>query len=1091
MRITRILVIAAVICLWTGCGGGGGDLAPPTDARPVSLHLYPRTIYTIAGKPVELSAQAVMDDGSIIGVNGACRFFIDDPSVGTIESGILTGNKPGVCKVWAVFEGVASEERAVIVDDEGDLSIDTLDSAGQPARHFRLNDSLYYSGKGLEPFSPYNVELTDPSGNILTTLILTSDAWGNIPLTPIWLDVGVVDSSHEGGGLNGLRWGEALGSFEVEVANETKCVAKELVHIVNNDDPYIIPAYDDGSPTNTFHPSMQICVKGGNFPPGQQLKVLVIPDRFSWANGDAISGTKLNVDAAVGPDGAFSKALGVVNDVGAYDIVADIPPLEGSLGPEDIVNGVLTVGFTVQDKVQPGMQIITQAAGKKDGISTFHFADVFDIENDDVYTWVNPPIRPFVSQVGKPRRYIVDHKETWNQGDQLLDITSVGEQGTVEVGCWNSPPVLTDPAPHNTGKGSQLRLNGSRFADVILDTNNNAQYDPGLDILDNIIDAQDPDLLELMGKTGDSIIPPGVRTVQVNGLEFYQIGGIYISDIKDMKITAKYITDVFIDTIPGQGELEGQGTRDFIAKALYKNGDIEDLSSKVEWHTSNPNLAVPMVETPGRVNFISPGKYEVWAEYKTFTSQRIMVNVAEYAPPVWESGSGVKHAKYIGQGNWRVYFDRATDVSAVVNYKLFWFEEHPYGDFSLAVNTAMLDPTDGAPDYDLSAVVSGLPYSTPVFFGLRASDKFALETDNSEVYYADPYVQLLDLPPGWLMYGHDAFHTSRADFAGPVMPELGWSNAEVSYSGTVACPTDDGNYFYYVMAKDKLLCLSQDGEVEWDYYFDNLQNGDQHLPVILQTFEGVFVAAADKFYHIVAPGTAESVVSLPGRTKGAPTVVLNDLILIPCEPDLLVAIMPGEGIAWQLAIAGMAGVPAMGHNDLLYVATGSRIMALNPLDGIVVFSNDASGGATGPVIADDGTIYLLKKQELVALTPVGDIKWKCPVYALHDHIFPPAIGPDGQISFPADEGLYGVTPDGKIAFTATLTFSELIAPPTVDTEGRIYLTVIGTYPAQRFLYIFSPTGVLLNKSVVATGYGDCQPNIVGDGVLFVGSMMLH
>jgi hypothetical protein len=122
---------------------------------------------------------------------------------------------------------------------------------------------------------------------------------------------------------------------------------------------------------------------------------------------------------------------------------------------------------------------------------------------------------------------------------------------------------------------------------------------------------------------------------------------------------------------------------------------------------------------------------------------------------------------------------------------------------------------------------------------------------------------------------------------------------------------------------------------------------------------------------------------------------------------------------------------------------------------------------------------------------VGDIKWECPIYALHDHIFPPAIGPDGRIIFPADEGLYAVTPEGNISFNATLTLTGLIAPPTVDTEGRVYLTVMGTNPTERVLYTFSPTGVLLNKSVMATVYGDCQPNIVSDGVLFVGSMMLH
>ena len=78
MRTSRILLVAIVIAMLAGSGGGGGDPTTPVDLRTVSVHLFPRTVYTIVGKQVELTAQALMDDDSTIGINGVCEFILDD-----------------------------------------------------------------------------------------------------------------------------------------------------------------------------------------------------------------------------------------------------------------------------------------------------------------------------------------------------------------------------------------------------------------------------------------------------------------------------------------------------------------------------------------------------------------------------------------------------------------------------------------------------------------------------------------------------------------------------------------------------------------------------------------------------------------------------------------------------------------------------------------------------------------------------------------------------------------------------------------------------------------------------------------------------
>jgi len=1091
MRTTHVYLIAICAMFLVGCGGGGGNAVNPGDANTVALHLFPRTIYTITGRPVELSVQALMDDGCTLGVEGICQYFLDDPSLGSIKGSTFTAANPGSCKLWAVFEGVASETREVVVDDDGDPSIEALDSKGHPARRFRLTDSLYYSGKGLQPLTHYSVELTDQSGNALTTLELISDAWGNIPPTPIWLDIGASDVSHGGDALSGLRWGQAFGQFDLAVDDGEQNHAHEIVNIVENKDPYCFPAYYDGSPSNTFHPTIDIYAKGGNFAPEQRIKLLVLPDKFSWAAGDSLANPLSAEETIVGTDGMFLTAMGKIGQLGVYDLIVDIAPFSGFLGPEDLVNGVMTIGFTVQEKVQLGKDIITQVAGKRDGPTSFHFADIYDCQNDDVFTWVNPPVRPFVSQVGKPKRYIVDHKDKWAEGEALLDITSLGEQGAIEVGCWNSPPVLTDPAPRSTGLGSTLRLSGSRFADVVLDTNQNGTYEPGIDILDNIIDPQDPDLLSMMEKTGNGVIPPGARTVQINGQEFYQFGGIYISDPAKIMILGKILQGVYLDIPTGQVELEGHGIKDFTATAVYKDKHIEDCTADASWHTSDESMAVPKSNQPGRIQFIGPGRYEIWADYQGFSTQRENVEVHDYAAPEWNSTEGVRYAKYMNPGAWCIYFNKATDVSIIVSYRLYIFEEYPKGNFTLASDVQDIETASGAPDYDYSVVITGLAPSKPLFLGLRAYDKYGLETNNTDVYYCDPYAQPIELPPGWLMYGHDPQHTSRADFAGPTSLQWGSLSVETAYSGVAGYPNGGDEYPLYVMLKDKLVCITYYGEKLWEYIFPfALDTGDYHIPTVLPSTDGAFVTAGDKLYHIVAPGQVAWEMQLPGRAEGAPTVGPNYILIVPCEPDYLVAVTPGEGIFWQQQIPGLVGLPAMGHNGLLYAATGNGIAALSPGKGSIIFTSNASGAAKGPLIAEDGTIYLLKQQHVVALTSTGELKWDCPVPALHGNIFPPALGANGRIYFVADEGLCGVNADGTLAFNASIILSQFIASPTVDADGRVYLTTVGNYMPNRYLSLYSPDGVLLKKIEVMPGFGECQPNIVDDGILFVGLMLV-
>jgi ABC-type dipeptide/oligopeptide/nickel transport system permease subunit len=104
---------------------------------------------------------------------------------------------------------------------------------------------------------------------------------------------------------------------------------------------------------------------------------------------------------------------------------------------------------------------------------------------------------------------------------------------------------------------------------------------------------------------------------------------------------------------------------------------------------------------------------------------------------------------------------------------------------------------------------------------------------------------------------------------------------------------------------------------------------------------------------------------------------------------------------------------------------------------------DASGFSGGPVVASDGTVYIVSYAgTLYALDAAGQVKWQVILNVRPVHS--PALGPHGDI-YLADQagGLSAVNAKGELEWQRPLERGEATAGPIVGPDGAIYYTIAG------------------------------------------------
>jgi hypothetical protein len=162
----------------------------------------------------------------------------------------------------------------------------------------------------------------------------------------------------------------------------------------------------------------------------------------------------------------------------------------------------------------------------------------------------------------------------------------------------------------------------------------------------------------------------------------------------------------------------------------------------------------------------------------------------------------------------------------------------------------------------------------------------------------------------------------------------------------------------------------------------------------------------------------------------APTdlVVLPNNTSVRCSAGRVVALKATGEIAWELALPDgdtLAAPAAAAGSSVLYVRGRKALYAAAP-DGKWLWSKDleapapgTKGDAAGPVAMTDSTAVVLSGRELVRLDAKGAQRWKVtlPEGSVTTRL---AAAMDGSLIVSTSAGVYGVRPDGSIAWRRVL-----------------------------------------------------------------------
>jgi hypothetical protein len=317
----------------------------------------------------------------------------------------------------------------------------------------------------------------DAQGN-LQPITATSDEKGEIPAVVLFYDLGVDPQTGfptpASGSYSVRIWGsgvDKLISFTVRSRSRRQQIPERTptVWVVRKNGAIAGGSIPEGEP---------VYAAGINFPPNRKVRLYVVRDKRGWNAGaiptDLEDVTGVIEEVTTNSSGEIGRTLvwasaQPVNGQRDFDLVANVADENGNFDTKytpgvDAVDADLTTGFTVQGPPQPIVRV--DLASDPQG----NYRDSFSA-NETVTIWVNPPNRPLIPICMMVKKYICPHKETWNYGDQLVDVTGRAEWDLVRCACLNQYLYTVWAPPLTSGT-----------YDPVIDVNQNGVYDQG-DIL--------------------------------------------------------------------------------------------------------------------------------------------------------------------------------------------------------------------------------------------------------------------------------------------------------------------------------------------------------------------------------------------------------------------------------------------------------------------------------------------------------------------------------------------------------------------------------------------------------------------------------
>lgn len=263
----------------------------------------------------------------------------------------------------------------------------------------------------------------------------------------------------------------------------------------------------------------------------------------------------------------------------------------------------------------------------------------------------------------------------------------------------------------------------------------------------------------------------------------------------------------------------------------------------------------------------------------------------------------------------------------------------------------------------------------------------------------------------------------------------------------------------YIIVEEKLHALGANGKAKW-----NISVGFQDWYSTTVVTDGtVYVSGEDgMFMAIDKGGTILWELVLGSDYISKPTVSEDGTIYLTDGNQSLIAINPDGTVRWSLVVGSVNGPVTIGPDGTLYLLLRLVMVAVTS-EGEIMWMLDMrehnvggilgiySSGPSSIVVDDEGTIYFCNGHKLIAVSSEGVERWVFEDgehYAPngHNHLTmpPPSVAADGTLVLGGHHGkAYGLDSDGEVLWTVELD-GPVEGQPLVGAGGSIFLVTKDT-----------------------------------------------
>jgi len=345
------------------------------------------------------------------------------------------------------------------------------------------------------------------------------------------------------------------------------------------------------------------------------------------------------------------------------------------------------------------------------------------------------------------------------------------------------------------------------------------------------------------------------------------------------------------------------------------------------------------------------------------------------------------------------------------------------------------------------------------------------------------------------MYKHDARCTGRSPY--DTSQNKGgekWKYfIDSSLWGSVAIDKD--GIIYVGSSFRGLHAVYPDGTKKWRI---NLDGGEYQTPTIAPDGT-IYVGTMDWFYAFYPNGTLKWIFNIKANYFCEPAVDSNGTVYVGTQDGIVYAIYSNGTLKWEYEVLDYIFSIALDKNENIYFCGPytNSLFCINP-NGTLKWRYKKFDFNHGPVIGEDGIIYVVPIHWLVALYPNGTVKWIVD-YLENDWYGFPSIAPDGTIILSGDdEYITALNPDdGSVIWQYKIGEWPLIgkvSTAAIGDDGSIYFAYDAYSDSIAFLVALDQDGNLKWETSLTTDVHPydfihilSDPSIGSDGTVYITS----